>query len=181
MNNTADTGKRLVRVEINACKLNMGTSLSADATQLVVSQENVFSEGDTVLIGDEDILLGTPTDIEHRLTFNGCTRAQNDTLATTHTDGQFVMAATGRTLLSHTFVAEDFINMVIVTGFAEALFRVTMTEADASVSYSWLRTTPYVMTAMLPCRRRAPGAGATLLIEAWTEYSQDGMSAEIKS
>lgn len=179
MNNTADTGKRFVRVEVNACKLNMGgDSLSPGETTLIVSQANVFAEGDTVLIGDEEILLGPTTDT---LTFTGCTRARNDTLETTHTDGQYVLKATGTTLLSYTFAAGEYVNLLTVSGFAEALFRVTMTEADGTtISYDWLRTTPYVMTAMLPCRRRAPGAGATLLVEAWTEYSQDGMHASIK-
>lgn len=172
MINTADSGKRLVRVEINACRLS-GT-LTAE-TSLTVTQ-SCFVEGDTVLIGDEEILLGASGD---NLTFT-CTRAQNGTSVTTHLDGSFVLKATGATLLSHTFAAGEYINLIWLTGFAEARFRVTVTETDASVSYWWAATTPYVLTFPLPCARRAPGAGATILVEAWTEYSQDAMSAVIQ-
>ena len=173
MINTGDTGKRLVRVEINACRLS-GT-LTAE-TSLTVTQD-CFVAGDTVLIGDEEILLGAESPA---LTF-ACTRAQNGTLATTHVDGTYVLKATGATLYSHTFLAGEYENLLWLTAFAEARFRITMTETDASISYLWVQTTPYVLTLPVPMRRRAPGAGATLLVEAWTEYSQDNMSAHLQS
>ena len=181
MLNTFDTGIRPVLVEMNATVLGatLGGGAGDTTVQTHADSNGGLVEGDTVTIHAEDVLLGPTAD--SGLNFTGCTRGHNSTTRTTHQIGEVILKATGTTLISETFTATDYINCVWMNSFKEGKFRVTLTESDGTtISYWWAATTPYVFTVPCPIgRRRAPGAGATILIEAWTTWTQDAMTAAV--
>jgi len=161
-------------IQANAARL--AASLSQGATYLTVT-EAVFSPGQSVRLGEEQITLGSSPD---NLTFTGCTRGAGGTLDAGHAAGQEVLAAAGAELLSHTFDGSTYLSAVRIS--ANVQFTAGI-ELNGTLRYM-PRSSHSQMELILPTARYQPAGATTLRVLAWLRRDEAGeadFSAEMQS
>jgi len=151
-------------------------SLAQGATSLSVA-EAVFSPGQNVRLGEEQITLGSSAD---NLTFTGCTRGAGGTTDAGHGAGQEVLTAAGTELLSHTFDGSTYLSAVRIS--ANVQFTAGI-ELDGTLRYM-PRSSHSQMELILPTARYQPAGSTSLRVLAWLrrdEAEQADFSAEMQS
>jgi hypothetical protein len=158
----AKTAGRGVKVLCNEDTL--ADTLSAGGGTMTLTTGTMFANTNVVTVQDEDVLItaggGTASAT--------VTRAQNDTLDSTHISGALVRAANGDTLLTHTFDGVEYFNAVRFGGEIEAVFGVYENDVLIYTVY----TTPFKIEELIPFYRYQPAAGTVWKIEVWTTASE---------
>lgn len=161
-------------VQANATVL--ASTLAQGATTVAVV-DAVFSPGQDVRIGEEQITLGASSD---NLTFTACTRGAGGTTDSAHGSGQEVLAASGAELLSHSFDGNTYLSALRVSANVQFTCGI---EQDGVLKYM-PRSSHSQMELILPTVRYQPSASATFRVLAWLRADEAGeadFSAEMQS
>lgn len=149
-----DTGPRGIVLRANSTTLGLDLAQGAAQMQLV---RDVFSDGDTVTVGMEDIR------VDSHGTLCQVTRARSGTSAGEHSAGQNVRLAGGAGLLDHTFDGSEYLSAIRAGAEVEALFGL---EIDGVLRYL-APTTPYQLEVFFPLARYQPFQGTRLRVLSW--------------
>lgn len=149
---TADKG---VRVVANATNLN--GALDSSSINVPVYDYTPFSAGDDIIVGEEEMTIGTAA------ATLGVVRASNSTIATAHENGAPVLARIGTSILTHTFTGSEVFSAIRVSAHEECLFAI---EKDGTILYKTI-TTPYRIEVVIPFIRYTPEANEVWKVRVW--------------
>lgn len=153
----AQTGPRGEVVTANACTLN--GAIDASQTTLTLSHSGVFSNGDLVTIGKEDITLTTISGT----TVSVCVRGVGTTDGATHASGMNIRLAAGTTLLSHTFDGAEKLSLIKAGGDVSAMFAYE----EAGTIKDFDITTGFLPAAFNPGNQWTVPDGTTIKVLVW--------------
>jgi len=175
----AQTSARGVVVTPNACNLNApdGT-ITAAATTLTLSDNllndgstAIFSDGNKVTIGLEDITLTTVSGT----TVSVCARGVGTTTGATHSHGMNIRLAAGTTLLSHTCGASDTLTGITAGGEGTALFAIS----EAGTIKRFKMSTGFVPEVFWPGTSWTPGNGVVIKVLVWVWPKADSSDDKV--
>lgn len=152
----AQTSSRGKVVAANACTL--AANITAATGSLTLSHSGVFSEGDLVTIGEEDITL---TNISGTAVTNAV-RGVGDTSGAVHKTGENIRLAAGTELLSHAFT-DEILAGISAGGFNEALFAI---EEDGTIK-RFKMSNAFLPEVFWPGNGWTVGSGVTLKVLIW--------------
>jgi len=89
-----------------------------DSVTTIIVSADVFSNGNIIVVGGEQITLGTSGD---GLTYTGCTRDGGEG-AEAHADGQEASLYGGTAIVSHTYDGTTYLNVYHGSANVEAMF-----------------------------------------------------------
>ena len=131
----------------------LATGIDNSITTVVLS-DALFVEAQIVVIGGEQITLGSTGD---SLTFTGCTRGGGEG-AESHAAGQEASLYGGTVIVTHTFNGTSYLNVYLGSANVEAMFAILVSGVEISRS----RTAPDNLDFYKPVARYQP-AGTTII------------------
>lgn len=164
----AKTGKRGVLVTANATFLS--AKLAIGASEMSINL-NPFSNGDSITIDTEEILIGTAGKT------STITKAQDSTSDLAHPLGQAVYNATGVTVLTHTIGASELLAAIRCSSpNIEMVFGIDI----GGTLYYTAATTPNAMELFFPFTAVQLAVSTVITVYAWlfadhfTDYDNSG-------
>jgi len=152
--------ERGTQVPYNYTKLSSAI-LAADTASMTVDAL-IFTTGDVVTIGSEDITIAS-----HATKTMDITRGTNSTTPAVHGAGQIVRLRTGTEILSVTFNGSTYFSGIWVSGENESIFRIKWND-DTDKYLPLYYLTPYQLNDFIPSPRYLPENGETLVVQAWS-------------
>lgn len=162
-------GPRGTVVSWNTAQL--AATFSKSATIMTINYD-VFSNGDTVTCGEEDITIGTAG-----TSCTSCTRGVNDTTDATHLAGMNVRLASGTEILTYTFGGTEYLSAIRCGGDHEALFGI---EINSTIEYI-ASTSQYQAEAIFPMTRYEVTEDDVIAVLVWSPAQEAVFWAEYQS
>ncbi len=161
----AKTAGQGVLVSQNSTLLNGAID---DAVTTVVIDDNLYSDGNTITVDGEDILIGTAG-----LSNTGCTRAQNGTSAAAHSDNTLVRLKAGTTILTYTSTSAETFTAIYASGSVEAWYGIEITDSGGSAVLGYvMKSSPYQLECFYMMTGITPTSGDVIKIVVYNWYDE---------
>jgi len=162
----ASTGDPGVLVAQNATQLNGGID---DVTTTIVCDDDVFADGDEVIIDMEIITIGTGGP-----TYTGCTRG-GGAGAASHADGANVRLNKGTQLLAFTFTGAESMSVIEAGGETEAWYGIMVGTTIKAIR----KSNPENTQIFFPMSSITPDTDDVIEIRVWSWYNNHNHWASI--